>query len=113
MKRQILDLNFKNRIKMSSEVSLEGRERPGFVRRAAAGCARAAFSQIGLVILVVIYVLLGAVLFEYLESGPEVQKRSAIQRSREECLKELWAITGKNFSHINMSKVICYVPHIA
>ncbi|CAH1638077.1 unnamed protein product [Spodoptera littoralis] len=79
---------------MSSEVSLEGRERPGFVKRAAAACAKAAFSQIGLVILVVIYVLLGAVLFEYLESGPEVQKRSAIQRSREECLKELWAITG-------------------
>ncbi|KAH9636023.1 hypothetical protein HF086_005875 [Spodoptera exigua] len=81
---------------MSSEVSLEGRERPGFVRRATAACAKAAFSQIGLVILVVIYVLLGAVLFEYLESGPEVQKRSAIQRSREECLKELWAITGKD-----------------
>lgn len=79
---------------MSSEVSLEGRERPGLVKRAASGLARAACSQIGLVILVVVYVLLGAVLFEYLESGPEVQKRSAIQRSREECLKELWAITG-------------------
>ncbi|KAL0883349.1 hypothetical protein ABMA27_016756 [Loxostege sticticalis] len=80
---------------MSSEVSLEGRERPGLVKRAASGLARAACSQIGLVILVVVYVLLGAVLFEYLESGPEVQKRSAIQRSREECLKELWAITER------------------
>ncbi|XP_031766319.2 uncharacterized protein LOC113520202 [Galleria mellonella] len=80
---------------MSSEVSLDGRERPSVIRRAAGLCARAACSQIGLVILVVIYVLLGAVLFEYLESGPEVQKRSAIQRSREECLKELWAITER------------------
>ncbi|CAG9786587.1 unnamed protein product [Diatraea saccharalis] len=78
---------------MSSEVSLEAHERPTWLRRVAGGCARAACSQIGLVILVVVYVLLGAVLFEYLESGPEVQKRSAIQRSREECLKELWAIT--------------------
>ncbi|KAJ0176784.1 hypothetical protein K1T71_007963 [Dendrolimus kikuchii] len=80
---------------MSSEVSLEGRDKPGLVRRAAGCCVRAACSQIGLVVLVVTYVLLGAVLFEYLESGPEVQKRSAIQRSREECLKELWAITER------------------
>lgn len=91
---------------MSSEVSLEGREQPGLVRRAASGLARVACSQIGLVILVVIYVLLGAVLFEYLESGPEVQKRSAIQRSREECLKELWAITGTFFS----LPIISFVP---
>ncbi|CAG4956419.1 unnamed protein product [Colias eurytheme] len=80
---------------MSSEVSLDGQERPSFFRRVTTGCMKAACSQIGLVVLVVIYVLLGAVLFEYLESGPEVQKRSAIQRSREECLKELWAITGE------------------
>ncbi|XP_072949044.1 uncharacterized protein [Epargyreus clarus] len=80
---------------MSSEVSLDGREQPGLFRRALAGCVKAACSQVGLVALVVVYVLLGAVLFEYLESGPEVQKRSAIQRSREECLKELWAITER------------------
>lgn len=79
---------------MSSVVSLDGRDRPGLLRRVTSGCARAACTQVGLVILVVVYVLLGAVLFEYLESGPEVQKRTAIQRSREECLKELWAITG-------------------
>lgn len=84
---------------MSSEVSLEDRDKPGLVRRASACCVRAACSQIGLVILVVLYVLFGAVLFEYLESGPDVQKRSAIQRSREECLKELWAITG-NYNDI-------------
>lgn len=80
---------------MSSEISLEEQERPNVLRRASSACLKATCSQIGLVVLVVIYVLLGAVLFEYLESGPEVQKRSAIQRSREECLKELWAITGK------------------
>lgn len=82
---------------MSSEVSLEAREQSGLIRRSAAACGRAACSQVGLVVLVVVYVLLGAVLFEYLESGPDLQKRSAIQRSREECLKELWAITGKCF----------------
>lgn len=79
---------------MSSEVSLNGLDRPTFLRRFSTGCIRAACSQIGLVILVIVYVLFGAFLFEYLESVPEVQKRSAIQRSREECLKELWAITG-------------------
>lgn len=83
---------------MSSEDSLDERERPGILRRAVGGCARAACSQLGLVVLVVIYVLLGALLFEYLESGAEVQKKSAIQRSREECLKELWAITGMEFT---------------
>ncbi|CAH4027119.1 unnamed protein product [Pieris brassicae] len=81
---------------MSSEVSLDGQERPNFLRRAGKCCLKAACSQIGLVIVVIIYVLLGAVLFEYLESGPEVVKRSAIQRSRDECLKELWAITENN-----------------
>lgn len=80
---------------MSSEMSLDDRGRPSFSRRAVNLCLRAACSQIGLIILVVVYVLLGALLFEYLESGPEVQKRTAVQRSREECLKELWAITGE------------------
>ncbi|KPI99305.1 hypothetical protein RR46_05489 [Papilio xuthus] len=80
---------------MSSEVSLDDRDKPSYVRRTLTLVTRAACSQIGLVTLVAVYVLLGAVLFEYLESGPDVQKRSAIQRSREECLKELWAITGQ------------------
>ncbi|XP_053609659.1 TWiK family of potassium channels protein 7-like isoform X2 [Plodia interpunctella] len=80
---------------MSSEVSLEGHERPGIIRRATGVCLKATCSQIGLVVLVVVYVLLGALLFEYLESEPQVQKRSVIQRSREECLKELWAITER------------------
>ncbi|XP_047991516.1 TWiK family of potassium channels protein 18-like [Leguminivora glycinivorella] len=76
-----------------SEASID---RPrSLAQRAASGCARAACSQLGLVMLVAVYVVLGALLFEYLESGPEVQQRSAIQRSREECLKELWAITER------------------
>ncbi|CAK1556430.1 unnamed protein product [Leptosia nina] len=79
---------------MSSEASLERHERPSFLRRVGTSCMKAAFSQVGLVVLVIIYVLLGALLFEYLESGPNLEKRSAIQRSRDECLKELWAITG-------------------
>ncbi|VVD00470.1 unnamed protein product [Leptidea sinapis] len=79
---------------MSSEISVEGPEKTSFLRRFTAGCLKAACSQVGLVVIVVIYVLLGAVLFEYLESGPQVQERTAIHRSREECLKELWAITG-------------------
>ncbi|XP_063536136.1 uncharacterized protein LOC134745932 [Cydia strobilella] len=77
-----------------SEASRDGRSR-SLARRALSGCARAACSQLGLVALVALYVVLGALLFEYLESGPEVQPRSAIQRSREECLKELWAITER------------------
>ncbi|XP_045772475.1 uncharacterized protein LOC123872309 [Maniola jurtina] len=80
---------------MSSELSLDGRDRPNVFRRVLSLCVRVVCSQVGLVVLVVIYVLLGALLFEYLESGPEVQKRSAIQRSREECLRELWAITER------------------
>ncbi|GBP34261.1 hypothetical protein EVAR_13399_1 [Eumeta japonica] len=80
---------------MSSEISLDERVKPSFLRRVSSACIRGACSQLGLVILVIVYVILGAVLFEYLESAPEVQKRTAIQRSREECLKELWAITGK------------------
>lgn len=79
---------------MSSEVSLDGQERPSVIRRLGRFCGRVACSQLGLVVIVVVYVLLGAILFEYLESEPEIKKRSAIQRSREECLKELWAITG-------------------
>ncbi|XP_050675825.1 TWiK family of potassium channels protein 7-like isoform X2 [Leptidea sinapis] len=80
---------------MSSEISVDGPEKTSFLRRFTAGCLKTACSQVGLVVIVVIYVLLGAVLFEYLESGPQVQERTAIHRSREECLKELWAITER------------------
>jgi hypothetical protein len=47
---------------------------------------------------VVGYVLLGALLFEFLEAGYELEQRGHIQQYREECLKELWLITGKTAS---------------
>ena len=53
------------------------------------------FSNLGLFALVVGYVLLGALLFEFLEAGYELEKRRHIQQYREDCLKELWLITGK------------------
>jgi hypothetical protein len=44
---------------------------------------------------VVGYVVLGALLFEFLEAGYELEKRGHIQRYREDCVRELWHITGK------------------
>lgn len=51
----------------------------------------------GLVLLVVSYSLLGALIFPALEAPPaEPQPTAAVvTSSREECLKELWTITGK------------------
>jgi len=56
------------------------------------------FSNLGLFALVVGYVLLGALLFEFLEAGYELEQRGHIQQYREDCLKELWLITGKTAS---------------
>ncbi|XP_023709014.2 two pore potassium channel protein sup-9-like, partial [Cryptotermes secundus] len=65
------------------------------------------FSNLGLFALVVGYVLLGALLFEFLEAGYELEQRGHIQRYREDCLKELWLITErlnvlyeKNWTHL-------------
>jgi len=54
------------------------------------------FSNLGLFALVVGYVLLGALLFEFLEADYELEKRGHIKRHREDCLNEMWHITGKN-----------------
>ncbi|GLV40777.1 uncharacterized protein CBL_13720 [Carabus blaptoides fortunei] len=51
-------------------------------------------SHVGLVSLVVVYTLLGAVIFAFIEGDHYVVERGLIQHSREECLKELWTITG-------------------
>lgn len=51
-------------------------------------------SHVGLVSLVVVYTLLGAVIFAFIEGDHHVEERGLIQHSREECLKELWTITG-------------------
>jgi hypothetical protein len=53
------------------------------------------FSNLGLFAIVVGYVLLGALMFEFLEAEYELQQRGNIKRYRDDCLKELWLITGK------------------
>lgn len=58
-------------------------------------CLRVLCSQGGLLTAVVVYVILGTFLFHHLESGPEQQRRASIQSSRDDCLRELWLITGK------------------
>lgn len=52
------------------------------------------FSNLGLFAIVVGYVLLGALMFEALEAEYELQQRGNIKRYRDDCLKELWLITG-------------------
>lgn len=56
---------------------------------------RVLLSTPGLVILVVCYSILGAFIFQILEAPTEHKKINAISKSREDCLKELWIITGK------------------
>lgn len=52
------------------------------------------FSTPGLVILVVIYSIMGALIFPLLEAPTELENVLSVTNSREECLKELWTITG-------------------
>lgn len=54
------------------------------------------FSTPGLVILVVFYSVMGALIFPILEAPRELKHSVAIAKSREDCLKELWTITGKS-----------------
>lgn len=56
---------------------------------------RIIFSTPGLVLLVVIYSVIGALIFPLLEAPTELQNSIAVIKSRDECLKELWTITGK------------------
>lgn len=54
----------------------------------------------GLVVLVVVYSLMGALIFPVLEAPVEPAPSVAVvANSREECLKELWTITGKRIFH--------------
>lgn len=55
-----------------------------------------AFSTPGLVVLVVMYSVMGALIFPLLEAPNEIHTAMSVSNSREECLKELWTITGKN-----------------
>lgn len=52
------------------------------------------FSTPGLVILVVVYSIMGAIIFPLLEAPNELENVISVTNSREECLKELWTITG-------------------
>lgn len=53
------------------------------------------FSTPGLVVMVVVYTIMGAFIFPLLEAPQDISKSALIAKSREECLKELWIITGK------------------
>lgn len=60
---------------------------------------RILFSTPGLCVLVVLYSLMGAAIFPFFEA-PELHNTLAVIKSREECLRELWTITGKYRSNI-------------
>lgn len=53
------------------------------------------FSAPGLVIIVVFYSIMGALLFPILEAPATSKIHYEIAKSREDCLKELWTITGE------------------
>uniref|UniRef100_A0A1A9UDE4 Uncharacterized protein n=1 Tax=Glossina austeni TaxID=7395 RepID=A0A1A9UDE4_GLOAU len=54
------------------------------------------FSTPGLVAMVIIYSIMGATIFPLIETSENVSKTALIAKSREECLKELWTITGED-----------------
>lgn len=56
---------------------------------------RIVFSTPGLVLLVILYSIMGALIFPLLEAPAEIQNTLLVTKSRDECLKELWTITGK------------------
>jgi len=53
------------------------------------------FSTPGLILLVIAYSLIGAFMFPLLEAPQDINKLDMITKSREDCLKELWIITGE------------------
>ncbi|XP_066137426.1 potassium channel subfamily K member 18-like [Euwallacea fornicatus] len=59
-------------------------------------CSLAMFcGRTSLFVLMTGYALFGALLFKFLESGVENHQVADFQRSREDCLKELWIITER------------------
>ncbi|KAL5236338.1 hypothetical protein ACI65C_003748 [Semiaphis heraclei] len=57
------------------------------------------FSNLGLFGLVAGYVIVGAFVFRFLEAGNERQQRDRIGRLKNDCLGELWNITGTSPSY--------------
>lgn len=56
---------------------------------------RIIFSTPGLVMLVIGYSVMGAFIFPLLEAPADLKNSAMIIKSRDECLKELWTITGE------------------
>lgn len=63
------------------------------------------FSPPGLVLIVILYSIMGAFLFPILEAPATSMYHYEIAKSREDCLKELWTITGE-FSRLLFLKYI-------
>lgn len=55
---------------------------------------RICFSTPGLCVLVILYSLMGAALFPFFEAPLELHNTLTVIKSREDCLRELWTITG-------------------
>lgn len=53
------------------------------------------FGKTALFLIMTSYTLLGAIIFKFLEGNNDLQQPIYIQKSREDCLKELWLITGE------------------
>lgn len=60
------------------------------------------FSTPGLVVLVVAYSVMGALIFPLLEAPNEIHNAVTVMHSREECLKELWTITGERLRTLSI-----------
>lgn len=68
---------------------------PQHVNRCVNVTLQIVFSTPGLVVLVVAYSVMGALIFPLLEAPNEIHNAVTVMHSREECLKELWTITGE------------------
>lgn len=52
-------------------------------------------SQVGLCLLVVAYAIVGALIFQAIESGKEVKQRLEVSQLRRQCLFAMWNVTEK------------------
>lgn len=87
-------------VELSSDEANVGRFSSSTANAAKSRCCvnatlQLALSTPGLVVLVVVYSLMGALIFPLLEAPAEVQMAATVSNSRDECLKELWTITGE------------------
>lgn len=52
-------------------------------------------SQVGLCLLVVAYAIVGALIFQSIESSKEMRQRQQVSQLRKQCLVEMWNVTEK------------------